>query len=984
MTEQKLTGKDLEGTKESGEKAKRAANQYFKELLNKLSTSIDLTNPNGLEMSAAFDRCVERVIKPIYPKGAKIRQTSTVDDKSGLRTVDWSFRDTSNKIQQAVQAAVDNFVQSWGKQRGLIDGQGKAVEGAGSIPMQVNGITPQVFNGTRTRILNPRTAASVAMKAVTSGGDFITDKNTGMSTWSVPDTALTIDGKNLSRSLRAEVREGDKRWLEGKVALSSLAEGASPANAEERAIATNNRNFRVTLAKYKAMTPEQEQELARLEIAKRERKKDFRADALQKFIEENPGSRLAIEEAIKTHNVTNREEKARLLAAERTPGTPEFQARVHRVLDRNEAQKKAVDAYAKANPKSDMARKKAAMKRRRVLTKSLGWLTVVVGAITGVINIGRKIFSSLLDVGSNVHKISMEGARFNMSAPEAAKLSARAKVMRMDEGVFSKVLGGLDAALAGPRSGEALNRFVNAVAPMSAQVSGKTIGETIQLFLNKSANPLELMQTGLDDAFNLALQGKNELGQRVAGGPQKAFSVLAKTLNSAQAGWGDILLEIGQKYYNSNDLGLQEAVRARVADGGHWLDAIADVMYQSEKAEAATNVANPNERNAAEEAGEKWNTLIASMGELWDSIKIKMLAASEAVHSAAEGLLRWVISIPGVRKLFPALNEYAYAVDKSNYDRNDIEEQNNKHLITAYTKIIEATVKEYGTTPEAFRQSMDAFKETPSRSVLPEKFRTDEGFKKWLALTGIQFGLEEAESKKKSFAEQRYNLDVAGEGVALVPDVSLAQRQRVVNAKQHAFFEAYMAALNASTEKLEPDDYEKREKRLRALVASYALNVAPDFNNMAEDERIAFVLSNLRLVEARYSSGVMPHINEYLALQEAKILDENMRGDNKGELYVHRRIEQSGNTFGMASLVSLGMVKAGIADALASLDTKYSIQAETGGTDLTVNVDATDGRSFHYVGKNLQDGTHNVRAQGSGSVLLDIEAWQDAYDPTPR
>jgi hypothetical protein len=86
----------------------------------------------------------------------------------------------------------------------------------------------------------------------------------------------------------------------------------------------------------------------------------------------------------------------------------------------------------------------------------------------------------------------------------------------------------------------------------------------------------------------------------------------------------------------------------------------------------------------------------------------------------------------------------------------------------------------------------------------------------------------------------------------------------------------------------------------------------------------------------------------------------------------------------MASLTGMEMVRAGIDDAIASELTKYSIQAEAGGTALTINVDATDGRSFHYSGKNLQNGTHNVRAQGPGSVLLNTDAWRDAFYPTQR
>jgi hypothetical protein len=362
------------------------SNQYFKETLNKLSTSIDLTNPNGLEMSAAFDKYVEKVIKPLYPQGAKIRQISTVDDKSGSRTVDWFFRDAGDKIQRAVQAAISDFVQSYGSKRGLIDDEGKPVQDAGSVPMQVGGIMPQIFNGTITRILNSRTAASIAAKAVTSGGSFATDKNTGKSTWSVPDTALTWDGKDLTRSLRSEVREGDKKWLEGRVALTSLAEGASPANAEERAIAMNNRNFRVLLAKHKAMTPEQENEEFRLRLQRRGRQAKYQRE----YEEANPDDPL----------VSLKKERAR----------------------------------------------KIKNRRRRAMIKNAAGRTVavIVSAVMMAIGVLSKILSGVVETAGILRKRQSDSAKYNLPSSEMQKFTnIENSMFGLEKGAFSKIFGNL-------------------------------------------------------------------------------------------------------------------------------------------------------------------------------------------------------------------------------------------------------------------------------------------------------------------------------------------------------------------------------------------------------------------------------------------------------------------------------------------------------------------------------------------------------------
>jgi hypothetical protein len=360
------------------------SNQYFKETLNKISTSIDLTNPNGLEMSQAFDAYVKKVIKPIYSEGAKIRQTSTVDDKSGLRTVDWFFRDAGDKIQRAVHAAIDDFIQSYGAKRGLIDDEGKPAQGAGSMPMQVSGITPQVFNGTITRILNSRTAASIAAKAITSGGNFVTDKNTGKSTWSVPDTALTWDGKNLTRSLRAEVNAGDKKWLEGRVALTSLAEGASPANSEERAIAMNNRNFRAMLAKYKAMTPEQDKEEFRLRLQRRSRLAKYQRE----YEEAHPDDPLVSLKRRRARKLKNR--------------------------------------------------------RRRAMAKNAAGrtITVIISAVMLAIGVLSKILSSVVEVAGALRKRQSDAAKYNLPSGEMQKFTdIENSMFGLEKGTFSKVFG---------------------------------------------------------------------------------------------------------------------------------------------------------------------------------------------------------------------------------------------------------------------------------------------------------------------------------------------------------------------------------------------------------------------------------------------------------------------------------------------------------------------------------------------------------------
>jgi rRNA maturation endonuclease Nob1 len=451
MAEQKLTGEGLEGAGVSGEKSRKAVNQYFKETLNKLSTSIDLTNPNGLEMSAAFDKYVEKIIKPIYPKGAQIRQTSTVDDKAGLRTVDWSFRDAGNKIQQAVQAAVGNFVQSWGRQRGLIDGEGNPVQGAGSIPMQVGGITSQVFNGTTTRILNPRTAASVAAASMRAGGSYALDKNSGKSTWSVPDDALTWEGKNLSRSLRAEVREGDKKWLEGRVALASLAEGASPANAEERALAMNNRNFRLLLAKHKAMTPEQENEEFKLRLARRRRQAEFQ----KKYEEEHPDDPLVKVKRERARKTKNRRRAAAVKSS------------IHRTI------------------------------------------ATVLGAAMMAVGVLAKILTNVVEVAGTLRKRQSDAARYNLpSGAMQTFTNIENSMFGLEKGTFSNIFGSV-MRFADP----AMPSFSSGVEKAAAFLQ-KDVPDLIGFVTGGTHHPDQMMYELLADFMNKTAAKRGGVLQR--------------------------------------------------------------------------------------------------------------------------------------------------------------------------------------------------------------------------------------------------------------------------------------------------------------------------------------------------------------------------------------------------------------------------------------------------------------------------------------
>jgi hypothetical protein len=568
----------------------KGTNQYFKETLNRLSTSIDLTNPNGLEMSAAFDKYIEKVIKPIYPKGERIRQTSAVDDAAGLRTVDWSFKSTNNKMAQAVQAAVGNFIQSWGAQRGLIDNQGNPVGGAGSIPMQVGNITPQIFNGTKTRILNTRTAASIAAASVRSGGYYAIDKNTGVSTWSVPDTALTPDGKNLSRSLRAEVREGDKRWLMGNVSLSSLAEGASPANTEERALALGNRNYRTMLAKYKAMTPEQERQETFMRMAR-------------------AGRRYAAEKDYERQN----------------PFDPRVQAKRQR------------------QQKQNLSRSLATVKQsgKRVLGMARNAVLIAISSILSAIGVAvaflGKINTSVADIGRDVRRQSMEDMRYNLAEGFTRQWERFAEKRGFNKELLSQAAGGIASAWSSPLNYSDSN--FNALAPYLRE---STTALVRQATASGDQNVLSIMSLVIDDLVSKSLAG--EAGTKLYTGQSKASAAFTENMTALQ-GHNGAWAQLMQLYWRdlTDPNGKFKAAAASAGEEASFYTWLTQGYWHPEYVEKGNGMSGVVPKSAAERTYEAVESLKGSLNSLrtdtLERIAGSLVQVAEDVRSKIVNLL---------------------------------------------------------------------------------------------------------------------------------------------------------------------------------------------------------------------------------------------------------------------------------------------------------------------------------------------------------
>jgi hypothetical protein len=390
------------------------------ETFSKLTTEVDLASPLGLEMSAAFDKYVERIIKPTYPKGENIRQTSRIDDATGTRSVDWSFDETSAHIGPAVQASVDNFIQEWAAKRSLIDEDGEPGEDQPDVPMRVSALSTQTNNIIKDKILDPRTAAAIKLDVHNAGGDFVYDKKSGFTRLSIPNTATNDSGASLTDSVNADIESGNKRYLAGEITASALADGSSPADIDQRATAMVNRNYKQMMAKNRAMTPE---------MIKEERK-------AQLF---NAGQRYLAEQEYE----------------EETPDDP----------------------LVRKRKEQENAQKTQKALRTTKNVAQFAWNTLhslvnnLVSAVSTGIGILAKTYSVVSEIGQNVRRQAMQGEQYNFSREFVESWKLRADQEKIDPGILYNAAGVMQAQF-----GSALHLDVGAIEKLAPYMKDNVSG----------------------------------------------------------------------------------------------------------------------------------------------------------------------------------------------------------------------------------------------------------------------------------------------------------------------------------------------------------------------------------------------------------------------------------------------------------------------------------------------------------------------------
>ena len=599
-------------------------------IYNEFTSEIDLSKPGGVARSGDVDAYIEKALKPLIEEGKAFKRIS-VNRRTGIRSTRYSYQG-GKKIQDSINAILDEMPANLGY---VIDPDTGNIEGTDKPPpVAITNRGRHYYNETRERILDPRTAASIKAQALRAGGVSTTDKASGYTT-----TLVRAGLSGETRTMRKLVDDTDKKYLGGELPSSALADGASPATVEER---------------------------VKAQVARKSRIEDARETAILQYIKANPNSRVAIEELRKRQKISDREDKARILTAERTPGTPEFRAAVSRRLDKRSASNKETVAWAKRNRRDPMAK----LILRNDRNKSPGGrllnrmssimrttaITAIVSVIAGTVKAAFEMLKTLPSIAGNVHKLAVKGTTYNVPDGLLKKYEKLGNLIAEDgsgEGLVSSFLGNVHNKLSSIINGN-LTGAIGPIAALSGKVGGRAIRSAADYYSGAVSNPEQVMLDTINDAAMAAFKGitsgrsgvqltqaisRNERDIREAYGNEASdlFSLLFKR-------WGDI----------GDDR--KATIRTEVEQGGDFVKLMMDYLGAHL---TSYEFAGDVDTERANNVGNRLRELRSDAVSVRDGILTKILANMDPVVSLLRQILRGILNLAGLDGALIAFNEQA-------------------------------------------------------------------------------------------------------------------------------------------------------------------------------------------------------------------------------------------------------------------------------------------------------------------------------------
>ena len=588
-----------------------------RKMYNEFSADVDLKSPGGLAWSGDVDQYIEKALKPLVEEGKAFKRIS-VNQRTDMRTTRYAYQG-GKAVQDSVNAVLANMPEALGYE---LDDKGNVAGTESPPPIAITNQGRHYYNETRERILDPRTAASIRAQAIKAGGVSTTDKASGYTT-----TLLRAGLSGRTREMRKLVDTTDTKYLTGELPSSALADGASPATVSER---------------------------ARASVARQARIKDARQAAIDEYIKENPTSRLAYEEFARLQYVNNREDLAKLREAERTPGTKEFDNKIFRNILAGEARGDATSRFIQENPGSKIAtaaRKEKWLRRGQKAKRAAGSaarfartaLSVVVGTILKVVTKGidvlTKSYQAITQIGSDIRKRAINEAKYNFEPDTIRQFEIFAGQRGgMDKDLLIRAAGGIHHAWSTPLN-YAESGF-NQLAPYLREGTVKLVSMAVA---NGAANILDMMSAVVDDLVAKSLggvSGAKTFDPGSAEGRHRAFSGNVTALSQHNEAWGELMSKYWHDFLLSgaSNIGVwKEQDRdgtMRTMGFENW---ITQAIW-SRRFNTDTGISSPVIRTAAEETYDLVNNFVGAYSNLATDI-------ATAVSGGIGGVVEWLRNI---------------------------------------------------------------------------------------------------------------------------------------------------------------------------------------------------------------------------------------------------------------------------------------------------------------------------------------------------
>jgi len=699
---------------------------------NQFDLITDTSSPDGLARQAEVERRIEKALKTLSAKGEVLRRVHK-DEKAARSTISYAYHGPE-KIQNAVNKILAQLPDDLGY--GKLDDNGNVAGTNKPPPFRIANQQRKTWSEFERIILSPRMLSEVKRRVLEAGGSLDTNKMTGVAKILMPGT---MSAKNPAGILDSDITSSNSLFTAGTSLSSALADGASPASIEQ---------------------------LAQKRVAFRDRLKTADKSAKQKYIEENPHSLLAMEEMQRIQKINNRADKERIAKAERTPGTPEYNARVGRGLDNSVAQENAQLAWAnkKENrnlPIAQALRRSIKARRRnrtaggRLLNKAMaGARAQAVGAALSIIGAAVsamvKFLSQLPAIAANVHRLAAKEARYNVPQEVLAVYEQLGLKLTGDE--RGKEMIGNFIGVVHEKLADVVNQDIaGAVGPMAA-LSGKVGGG----FINAAVDYLRPdglgdvtapVHAAINDVAKATFQGITAAADGLEIGDAAARNIISLGKSFGDGG-SQTFNELYNRWKELPDERNKYVLNEVVEKNGDFIK----LMSLELGAEFTPyQVSGPIAAVRAENAGNRGRQLGADASAIKDGILVKILANLDPVINFLRQILRAVLEFANIvtygqfSTAIAAFNNNAAANNIYRIRENDIQ----KEFAEAETKRLR---EEHGLTDETLRER--AFED-----VAEGKMPRHGNFGSWdeaLNWFGAEVVLERATKNAEEFANDKY------------------------------------------------------------------------------------------------------------------------------------------------------------------------------------------------------------------------------------